>query len=214
MTKRRLDISGPTLPANAAGGTSTPKKRAPRKANAANANANATANATANTAANNSAEAGMLELEDFVANPDASPDQSPETVQSSRPRRHWILGSLGLICALGILYAISFEIAHVGKIYPGVVADGVPLSGLSQDAAARVLTQRFKNYTGQIITITQGNTNLRIPIANLQPTYSAARAAEAAYAYGRRGTARDKPMPGRSAGAPRWCPRSNSILPG
>lgn len=122
-----------------------------------------------------------LELEDFL-------DES--STESSGGQRWWnspLWRMLSVVVVLTVLYAASFELTHIDKVYSGVTADGISLAGLSRADAKQRLTQRIATYGGQVITITEGNTNLRIPVASLAPVYDAGRAADLAIAYGRQG---------------------------
>lgn len=121
----------------------------------------------------------VLEIEDFA------PD--PEPI-SPVHRRHWWWRGLAVVVVGVGAYALAFELTHYNKIYPGVTANGLAVAGLSREGAVKALATHTRQYTGQVLTITQGNANLRIPVAGLEPTYDNAGAAQSAYEYGRNGS--------------------------
>ncbi|HEY6736182.1 MAG TPA: VanW family protein [Candidatus Saccharimonadia bacterium] len=127
----------------------------------------------------------QLELEDFVEPAIAQPEGSRGQFQWTWLR--WPARVIGTLVVLVVLYAASFELTHINKIYPGVQAEGVDLGGLTQADAQARLEQHAKVFTGQVITITQGTANLRIPVASLAPKYDAAKASALAFQYGRAG---------------------------
>ncbi len=98
------------------------------------------------------------------------------------------LRAVGLVLVGGLLLVGSFELVYAGKIYPGVSADGVSLAGASRASAAKQLQTKTDAYSGGVVTIASGDTNLRIPIARLDVTYDTAKAVDLAYNYGRQGS--------------------------
>jgi vancomycin resistance protein YoaR len=101
--------------------------------------------------------------------------------------RRWWVPVLGIVALIAIVYPASFILTHGSTIYPGVVADGLSLGGLSQAQAETRLAEHVQAYRSQALTVTQDNTLLRIPVINLDPQYDAAAAAKLAYQYGRNG---------------------------
>jgi len=126
-----------------------------------------------------------LELEDFQDDT-ASEADVPQSDNAWRRSPLW-LRATGSVLGLAILLAASFEFVYAGKIYPGVSADGVDLGGLTQSEAAAKLTDKVQGFQGGIITITNGDSTLRIPIASLSIKYDTAGAAAAAFHFGRTG---------------------------
>jgi vancomycin resistance protein YoaR len=122
-----------------------------------------------------------LELEDFQ---EAAPARKPLAVVRRAPLPLRLAGSL---VVPAILLAGSFELVYAGKIFPGVSADGVYLGGLSQDEAESRIAARVKEFGEHVVTISNGDTNLRIPVASLNVTYDAGKAAALAYNFGREG---------------------------
>src|SRR6476619_3507506 len=74
-------------------------------------------------------------------------------------RAPWWLRALGGLLAIAALLVTSFELVYVGKIYPGVTADGVYLGSLSQAEAAKKLAAKTAEFKGQVVTITNGTAN-------------------------------------------------------
>lgn len=108
--------------------------------------------------------------------------------EPSLPGRRWWLPVIGIALVVAILYPASFMLTHNSTIYPGVIADGLSLSGLTQAQAEARLTEHAQAYRSQTLTVTQDNTLLRIPVKSLDPKYDAAVAAKTAYQYGRDGS--------------------------
>src|SRR5262245_13603185 len=66
----------------------------------------------------------QLELEDFQE------DDTPKPLAMVR-RAPWPLRLAGGLFVLALILSASFEFVYAGKIYPGVSADGLNLSGLT-----------------------------------------------------------------------------------
>ncbi|HVQ43925.1 MAG TPA: VanW family protein [Candidatus Saccharimonadia bacterium] len=128
--------------------------------------------------------------------PDPEPEVDPPlpveswdaTSSASTWRRSplW-LRAVGSAAVLAVLLVGSFELVYAGKVYPGVTADGAALAGLGRATAARHITDRTTEFAGHVVTIADGDTNLRIPVAGLGVTYNTQQAADLAYNYGRQG---------------------------
>jgi vancomycin resistance protein YoaR len=123
----------------------------------------------------------VLELEDFQE------AETPNPGTSAWQRAPWWLRVLGSLVVLLILLIGSFELVYAGKVYPGVSADGVYLGGLSKTAATARLAGKTSTFAGEVVTITSGDTNLRIPVASLAPKYDTTRVIDLAYSFGRQG---------------------------
>ncbi len=102
------------------------------------------------------------------------------------------LRSFGVMFVLAVLLVSSFEIVYAGKIFPGIMADGIDIGGLSRSAAKARLAGKITDFSGQVVTISNGDTNLRIPVASLNVTYDTTRATDLAFEYGRQGSWLDK----------------------
>jgi vancomycin resistance protein YoaR len=124
-------------------------------------------------------EPEKLELEDFQGD---EPDERPVL-----RRAPLLLRWTGGIIVLTIVLGASFQFVYAGKIYPGVSADGVYLGGLSRAAAEQRIADRVKEFNEHVVTISNGDTNLRIPVASLGLTYDVPQAAKLAYEFGREG---------------------------
>jgi vancomycin resistance protein YoaR len=116
--------------------------------------------------------------------------ESPEETESPFVVLRWpwywrLVGALGVLAL--VLYG-SFQLAYVGKIYPGVSADGVYLGGLTKQQAVSRLADRVSDFSGHALPISYGDTILRIPVNSLQLSYDTNRAIDMAYNYGRQGS--------------------------
>jgi vancomycin resistance protein YoaR len=114
-------------------------------------------------------------------------DESDYDTASAWQRAPLWLRILSAFVVAGILLVASFEIVYAGRIFPGVTADGVSLSGLSRAQAAKQLEDKTKLFSGQVVTISNGDTNLRIPVASLGVSYDTDKVVDQAFLYGRTG---------------------------
>jgi vancomycin resistance protein YoaR len=114
--------------------------------------------------------------------------KTPEAEVAATPRHLPItVRVVAGLCVLVILTAVGFEALYAGKVLPGVSADGVDIGGLNQAAAAARIAAGAGQFSTQVLTVTYGNSELRIPVAGLSPKYDAAQAAAQAATYGRTG---------------------------
>ena len=97
------------------------------------------------------------------------------------------LRAFGMVFVGCVLLVASFEIAYAGKVFPGVRANGVDVGGLSRAATASRLSDSVTQFSGSVVTISNGDTNLRIPVSDLGVSYNSSAAAQSAYSYGRQG---------------------------
>lgn len=132
--------------------------------------------------------------EQYIAQPqagqiDPTPDDESEYYEENAWQRTplWLRLS-GSLLVLSLLLVGSFELVYADKIYPGVSADGVYVGGQSRTEAGKRVAQKTTQFAGQVITISNGDTNLRIPVASLAVKYDAAHSTDLAYNYGRQGT--------------------------
>lgn len=116
-----------------------------------------------------------------------------ETESASRWSRTplW-LRLTGSLFVASLLLIGSFELVYANRIYPGVSAQGVSLSGTSKARAAKLLDDKAKEFSGQVVSISHDNTVLRIPVESLKVQYDTAHAADLAYEYGRQGSWRQR----------------------
>jgi vancomycin resistance protein YoaR len=94
---------------------------------------------------------------------------------------------LGGTLTLVALVAGSFELVYADKIMPGITVDGVYLGGQSKAKAQKLLADKTQDFTGHVVTIAHGDTNLRIPVSALGVSYDPAKAADLAFTFGRQG---------------------------
>lgn len=104
------------------------------------------------------------------------------------------LRAFSTITVVAILLVTSFEVVYAGRIFPGVSADGVDLAGASRASAVQQITAKTKEFSGQVVTISNGATNLRIPVAGLAVEYDTTKAADIAFSYGRQGSWQDRAL--------------------
>ncbi len=98
-----------------------------------------------------------------------------------------LLGGGALFIVLCIVALFGFNIAHAGRIYPGVSVAGVDLSGLSPDQATVRLTQALQYpQTGRIV-FQLGDQVWAASPANLGMYLDGITSAQAAYQLGRQG---------------------------
>src|SRR6266567_1348093 len=109
-------------------------------------------------------EEDNLEVEDFRDDQEQEYEEYDENVWQRAPL--WLRLS-GSAIVLAIILAASFEFVYADKIYPGVTADGVDVGGLSKTDAAQRISGKISTFTGSVITISSGSSNLRIPVASL-----------------------------------------------
>ncbi len=111
----------------------------------------------------------------------------PEDTETP-PGRHRIWKILGgLLVVFGLLVA-SFELVYATRIYPGVSVDGVYVGGMSKADAITRINEKIQDFSGHSLAVTYGSTILRIPVNDLNVTYSVAQSIDTAYAFGRRGS--------------------------
>lgn len=124
-----------------------------------------------------------------VATPDplADSDESEAELSSTWRRSPVGVRALGIVLVAAVLLVTSFELVYAGRVFPGVTADGVSLAGASRSSASKQLSDKTSEFSGQVVTISNGDTNLRIPVAGLGVSYDIPHAADLAYHYGRQG---------------------------
>jgi vancomycin resistance protein YoaR len=75
-----------------------------------------------------------------------------ETTNTPKPYLQMLLGGLLLSLILALVSIAVFELIHIGRIYPGVSINGIPLGGKTiQDAANRLMEEISYPYEGKII---------------------------------------------------------------
>jgi vancomycin resistance protein YoaR len=121
-----------------------------------------------------------------MANAKNSNPVEPEFTPSRRGRA--VVAGVIAAPIIALLLIVGFQLLYVGKVYPGVRANGVYLGGLSQTAATTNVTQATAQYQQAQIPVTYGTTTLRIDARQVAPTYDATAITTAAYQYGRTGS--------------------------
>ncbi len=96
-------------------------------------------------------------------------------------------GGVALFVGIVLVWTIGYQLAYAGRIFPGVTAAGIDLSGLSPNAAAAKLGQTLSYpNTGKILFRDGEHLWVASP-AELGMVFDANASANAAYRYGRGG---------------------------
>src|SRR5579864_4313848 len=66
-------------------------------------------------------------------------------------------GATALFVCLVLLFVAVHQMQYTGLIYPGVSAYGIPLGGMTHDAAANALAQRFTYGAQAVFTFRDGD---------------------------------------------------------
>lgn len=117
---------------------------------------------------------------------DASESEAPY-VPSRRRRWHRPISIVLGLAAVLILLISGFSLVYAGKVYPGVMANGVYLGGLSQVEASSAMKTRLDEYGRQLIPVTYGDTTVRLSPENMGVKYDSDQAVKLALSYGRDG---------------------------
>lgn len=95
---------------------------------------------------------------------------------------------VGVMCvSLSVAAAALFDLAYRGRIYPGVQAWGVDLSGLKPEEAALALTAAFTYPQNEAFALADGTTVRTLRPADLGVTFDVGATVLAAYNIGRSG---------------------------
>lgn len=97
---------------------------------------------------------------------------------------------LAIVVAVVLAFIVSFLVNN-NRILPGVSINGVPVGGLTREAAQYQLDQTLTQYQGKELLVEYNKTTLRVPVRGLKVT-SAENAVEEAYTYGRTGSLGDQ----------------------
>ncbi|GAB4571502.1 MAG: VanW family protein [Anaerolineae bacterium] len=96
-----------------------------------------------------------------------------------------LMTGLALLAMLVVMFIAAFEVRHQARIYPGVSAFGVDLSGLTYEDAVRVLDSRF-NYDEQaVFTFRDGERFWQLTAGELGVTFDARATVDTAMLQGR-----------------------------
>ncbi len=95
-----------------------------------------------------------------------------------------LLGAALLVIALAALW-VGFQAVYAERIMPGVSAFGVPLGGMTQDEAARVLADKFTFDDNAVFTFRHQNQFWQFTAGQLGVRYDPAQTVARAFAHGR-----------------------------
>jgi vancomycin resistance protein YoaR len=109
-----------------------------------------------------------------------------EPKRTARSWRYWPLAFL-LLLVPPIAFGID-RVAHVGRVWRGVDCSGVPLSGLSEQAARSALTEAGKKMAGESLEVTIAGKALTVPMSELGYALDVEATLRAAMAAKREGT--------------------------
>ncbi len=102
-----------------------------------------------------------------------------------------LLTGLALLAILAVLFVAAFQTRYSGRVYPGISAFGVELSGLTHGEAARLLDSRF-TYTDQaVFTFRDGDRSWAFSAGELGVSFDARATADTALLAGRSGDLAD-----------------------
>ncbi len=124
-----------------------------------------------------------LDLDHFKADPDMT-DRAPGLAW----RTPLWLRITGPALVLVLILGASFEFAYAGKIYPGVSADGVNLSGSDPADATQQITSKIATYQGEVIPVAYTGGTQSISVRSLTVKYDVDQAVSQAEAVGRQGS--------------------------
>ena len=98
-----------------------------------------------------------------------------------------MVSGLVLFLLLSVVFVIGYQLAYLGRIFPGISAAGVDLSGISPDQAAVLISQRLSYpETGKIVFQDKHNVWVATP-SEVGLQLDAKNSALAAYSVGRQG---------------------------
>ncbi len=139
-----------------------------------------------------------------AAHAEAEPAGAATSLRS--PWRTWTMATTTLVLA-SLVALGGFELAYADRIYPGVQAFGVSLSGMAASEAQGVLAPRLTAWAAQSLNIQAGDQQWTLPLGRLV-NFDPQHVATSAYQVGRSGSwssrlhaqghalLRDLPVPG------------------
>ncbi len=112
----------------------------------------------------------------------------------SRSRRGWIVALVALVLVLAISAGTVayYSVRYRDRIYPGVSAMGVSLSGMTAGQAKRALTRQAERYTRSPLVLTAGGKRFSTTPEELGLTLDSDWIVRHAYATGRKGSAPER----------------------
>lgn len=115
-----------------------------------------------------------------------------EDYQDTEPvGSRWLAGLAAALAVVGLLFG-GFQLLYAGKVYPGVMANGAVLAGLSREAAIQAMEKQAAEYQREVIPVQIDGTTISISPARLGTEYNPKAAADTALAYGRQGSVRQR----------------------
>jgi vancomycin resistance protein YoaR len=111
-------------------------------------------------------------------------EESQSTPESVLP---WRLIVPTTIVLLGIALVVGFELVYMGRVLPGVTADGVYIGGLAQSEATVAVQKQVDLYDKKSLTLKYGGQTATVAVASLGVSYNAEQVTKAAMAFGRTG---------------------------
>lgn len=121
--------------------------------------------------------------------PHAPRTQPPTLSDNPWPARTLILTMIGAALFVLALVAllVGFQASYADRIMPGVSAFGVPLGGMTQDEAARVLAEKFTFDDRAVFTFRHGEKFWQFTAGDLGVEYDPALTVDQAFTAGRAG---------------------------
>ncbi len=119
--------------------------------------------------------------------PNVPRTRPPENTESPWAARVLILALLGAALFVMAIVAllIGFQASYADRIMPGVSAFGVPLGGMTQDEAARVLADKFTFDENAVFTFRYGDQFWQMTAGELGVQYDPAQTVARAFEQGR-----------------------------
>ena len=96
-----------------------------------------------------------------------------------------ILAGFVLVLAFGVGALLAYQGQYADRVYPGVVVDGVDVSGLTRDAATATLTAELGGYSSGEAVVTVDGREFRFPYATLGRRADVDALVELAWSVGR-----------------------------
>ncbi len=96
-----------------------------------------------------------------------------------------ILAGFALTLAFGVGALLAYQGQYADRVYPGVLVDGVDVSGLTRDAATARLEAELAGYSEGNVVVTVDGTEITIPYASLGRRADVDALVELAWSVGR-----------------------------
>ena len=99
-----------------------------------------------------------------------------------------VAGALALIMAVAAVLLLTYGWTHDNTIYNGVTAAGVDLGGLNEQQAIDKLSAQIERERPQVITLTDGSEQWKVPASSIGVTFDARKTAEESLQIGHSGS--------------------------